>query len=330
MISHRNLVQQGKKGKDMKSGKPKIKKMLDPDERAHKRPASSIRKKPSENFLSAEQHIDVMQFMDYRDFLSKFYEAIKTTRKSYSYPRFAAALGLSETTALWQVLARRRDLSEASADKITENLQWSIDEKKHFLLLVKHNNSRDPELREICMKELLRLRLRSVDNSQQEKLLEYFEEWYNPVIREMTGLDEFNPNPDWINERLFLKVTPRRIAESLDLLTKLELVRFDPDLNRYMQTGKQITLERNVQAISAVRYHQKACEIARESVMSVATHRRDLNVLTLCISDESFNDIKQTLHDACRKILEIENRPGKKSDLSDKYAIIRRNSINDN
>ena len=256
--------------------------------------------------LESASKIDIMQFIDYRDFLAKLYESLKTTRKSYSYAKFSSAMGLSESNVIWQVLTHRRDLSESSAEKICEALKFNFEKKKHFLILVKHNNSRNATVREACMNELIQLRARFLNDEGQEQTLEYYEEWYNPVLREMIGLDDFKNNPDWINDRLFMKITPKRIEKAILLLQKLELIRFDSDRKKLVPTDKQVFPDRKVKAIASVRYHQKSCEIARESVTAVASHRRDLNVLTLCASEKSILTMKEIIHEACRKLMEIE------------------------
>ncbi|MBC7531648.1 MAG: TIGR02147 family protein [Oligoflexus sp.] len=265
--------------------------------------------------LDFASKIDVMQFMDYRDFLAKLYESLKTTRKSYSYAKFSSAIGLSESNVIWQVLTHRRDLSEASAEKMSESLKFSFEKKKHFLLLVKHNNSRNPTIREACMNDLIQLRSRFLNDESQEQTLEYYEEWYNPVLREMIGLDDFQNDPDWINDRLFMKITPKRIEKSMLLLQKLELICFDSDRKRLVLTDKQVFPDRKVKALASIRYHQKACEIARESVTAVASHRRDLNVLTLCASEKSILAMKEIIHEAGRKLMEMERNEMDKEHL---------------
>jgi uncharacterized protein (TIGR02147 family) len=261
-----------------------------------------------ERLRKARDEIDVTRYTSYRSFLIAIYDAVKTNRKSYSYARFSADLGLSESNALWQALNERRDLSESSAERVAKSLHMNADSKKYFLLLVRHNNAKSPEVREDCMKQLMALKSRSLDEPAHEDALEYFSEWYHPIIREMVGLDEFIANPDWVNERLFLKIDPRKIERSLQLLTNLQLIRFEPERGRLVQTGQQITPDRAVAALASVRYHQKACEITRECVSGVSPGRRDLNILTLCISDETANELKTILHDACRKAMELEAR----------------------
>lgn len=287
--------------------------------RTGKAPEAQKRPDPAhiikQRLKNACSQIAVTHYTDYRLYLKDLYESIKTSRKSYSYPRFAADLGLSETNALWQVLTSRRDLADSSAEKIAQSLPIIFEDKKYFLLLVKHNNSRNSDIREECMREMVSLNGRSLEAPGEENTLEYFSEWYHPVIREMVGLDEFQADPDWINERLFLKVAPRRIENSLSLLQKLNLIQYDEQIGRFKQSSTQIFPTRKVGALASIRYHQKASEIAKESVAGVDPKRRDLNVLTLCISDDLANEAIKILHDACYKIMELESKASRRDQV---------------
>ncbi|MDQ3232756.1 MAG: TIGR02147 family protein, partial [Pseudobdellovibrionaceae bacterium] len=158
------------------------------------KPKSDKSRSVQDRFDSARAQIDVTQFTAYREFLKHLYDQIKTGRKSYSYVRFATDLGLSASNALWLVLTMRRDLSEASAQKIATALSMSHESRKYFMLLVRHNNARDPSQRESYMKELVVLKSQHfTDSGNDEHTLEFFQEWYHPVLREMVALDEFKP-----------------------------------------------------------------------------------------------------------------------------------------
>jgi uncharacterized protein (TIGR02147 family) len=269
-----------------------------------------------DRFDAARAQIDVTQFTSYREFLKNLYDRIKTGRKSYSYIRFATDLGLSASNALWLVLTMRRDLSEASAQKIATSLEMPHESRKYFMLLVRHNNARDPGQREACMKELVVLKSQHfMDNGNDENTLEFFQEWYHPVLREMVALDDFKADPDWINERLFLRLLPKQIERSLALLQELKLIRYDETRQRYVSTGEQIFPSRTVGPLAAVRFHQKACENARESVTAVPSHRRDLNVMTLSISDEAAQKLKDIFHKACEEAMAMESQPQARTEV---------------
>ncbi len=266
-------------------------------------------------FHETRRNLDITQYASYRDYLRDLYAGVKTSRKSYSFAKFSADLGLSETNVIWLVLNHRRDLSAASARKIAQTLQFNKDEKYYFLTLVDHNNTRRPDQRDALMRELVTRKGNLLQTPQENEALEYFSEWYHPVIRELVSLEDFSADADWVNQKLFLKLTPRQIEDSLKLLVNLGLIRFDETQKRYAPTGEQIFPDRKTGKLAAIRYHQKACDIARESVASVPARRRDLNVLTLSISDEAAMEVSKILYEACEKIMTLEQNVQNKDQI---------------
>ena len=75
---------------------------------------------------------------------------------------------------------------------------------------------------------------------------------------------------------------------------------------KYKQIGGQIKPDRKVGKIAALRFHEKMLDIAKESLIRVPPSRRDYNVLTVCVSDETSQKIKKLIHELCEKIFELE------------------------
>src|SRR5690606_24621801 len=140
----------------------------------------------------------------------------------------------------------------------------------------------------------------------QQNELEYFAEWYHPIIRELVGLKDFSDDPEWIQKKLVFNITPKQIKASLDLLQKLNLIAYDSEAKRLVQTGGQVNLDREVSKIAAVRYHQKICEIAKESITKVPSTRRDFNAMTLNLTEEAAMRLSEKLYKVCEEVMQYE------------------------
>jgi uncharacterized protein (TIGR02147 family) len=210
----------------------------------------------------------------------------------------------------------RRDLSKSSAIKIAETLAMPAEAKKYFLLLVNHNNAREADQREQLMQDIVFCKSQYFTKQDEDgKALEYFQEWYHPVIREMTALDDFQSDPEWINVRLFLKLLPRQIEKSLELLERLGLIRFDAVRQRFVSTGEQVMPSRAVARLAHIRFHQKACDNARESMTVVPANRRDMNVMTLSITEDMAEQIKKIFLAACEQAMRLESSATQKTEV---------------
>ncbi|MEZ4741944.1 MAG: TIGR02147 family protein [Bdellovibrionota bacterium] len=258
-------------------------------------------------FLDDVSKVAVTQYLSYRDFLHALFKTIKKNRK-YSYYQFSKDLGLSHSNVLWLVVSGRRKLIKPTANKIATALNLNATDKKYLLFLVDYNNTASPDKREAVFKKLISLRRNQLVDDEDQNVLKYLSEWYHPVIRELVGLDNFNSDPEWICSRLNVRLLPNDIKKSLNLLEKLELIAFDQTKNRFVQTNGQVMPDRNIANVGAIRFHQKMCEIARDSIALVPAERREINSLTVSVTEETAMEMSTILYKACQDIMKLENK----------------------
>jgi uncharacterized protein (TIGR02147 family) len=93
------------------------------------------------------------------------------------------------------------------------------------------------------------------------------------------------------------------------------MIEFDKKKNRHFPKGGQITPSDDVETISSIRFHQKMCEMGKESITEVKQVRRDINTLTLSVGDEDIDKIKNAIYDLCIKTMEIESSSTRRTDV---------------
>lgn len=252
--------------------------------------------------------VSVTSYLSYRDYLAKVYSVIRESLSNYSYLRFSEDLGLSKSNVSWLLITGRRRLTPRSMEIVVSSLGLKGIKRKYFEALVKYNNARLPEKREKLFQDLLQLKKNSLPGEVEVQTLEYFAEWFNPVIREMTGLSHFKSDPAWISAQLHEKLLPKQAKECLELLEKLGLVKFDGQRGRHVRTGGQVFPNRDVGAMAAVRFHQKMIEIAREAVTRVPEDYRDINAMTLSLNKKDFRKVVRLIRNTLREVMRIEDQ----------------------
>jgi len=266
-------------------------------------------------FKKFAQNIDVTHFLHYKEYLSAIYNHIKASSDSYSYLLFSEDLGFTKTNVSWLFITGRRSLTPIATKKISDAVGLKKDERKYFQHLIKYNKARVSADRENHFKKLMELKSKLLDSKESKQALEYFSEWFHPVIREMTNLKGFKAKPEWVKNRLINKLLPKQIKESLVLLEQLGLIKYNNDTGDFESSGESITPEREVEKLAAVRFHQKMIEIAKESLTRVPRERREINALTVSISPEVFEQIKPLIYKLFEEILELENACKDKEDV---------------
>lgn len=259
--------------------------------------------------------LDVTSFVSYRDYLKALYGACHAEAGSYSYSQFARDLGFSFSNVLWLVCTGRRKLTPTTTQRLIEAAGLSGNARRYLQTLVAYNNARRSDVREARFKQLLTLKSRGLTAQEAIDTLEYFAEWQHPVVREMTALPDFRSEPDWIASRLAFRLLPAEVKRSLELLEQLGLVRFDPKMQRHVQTGGQILPDRNVETMAQIRYHQKMSELARDALTITEARRREMNTMTICVDEETAMKMGEMLYRTCEEIMKLEAKCTKRTQV---------------
>jgi uncharacterized protein (TIGR02147 family) len=70
-----------------------------------------------------------------------------------------------------------------------------------------------------------------------------------------------------------------------------------------------------VELMAAIRYHQKMIEAAKEAIAKIPPERRDINAITITIGHNDFVRAIEILHDAIKKILQLEANSQLRTDV---------------
>lgn len=250
-------------------------------------------------------HIKPSHHLDYAVFLEDVFQWVKNRCKNYSYILFADDLGFSKTNVVHLMIRGKRRLSSKGAERIIEALHIKSTERLYFETLVKYQNARLPSDRESLFARLMELKSKSLSSTLEQSQLEYYSEWFHPVIRELVGLPGFNPDPHWIVKHIEPRVLPEQARKSLALLEELKLIHRNESTQKYELTQQNISTGDEIASHAVVRYHQRTIEIGRESVMNFDHTERNVSSVTVSISEEMFDKIADEISIFRKRIIEM-------------------------
>lgn len=263
----------------------------------------------------AATKIEIWAFVDYRAFLRALFSFQKQHVGSYSFVSFAGELGLGETSFVRLVVQGRAAFSSLDAKKACRGLGLEGERARYFRLLVLHNGSVEGPRRESLHKALQQMRQTYLAGSLDRAQLEYFSEWFHPIIRELVGLDDFSPDPRWINARLFRRLLPRQIEVSLHLLERIGYIRFSEERKRWVQCEEVVATSPEVRGVGLIRYHQQMLDMAKDSMALVPAAQRSLNALTLRLSPEAVQVAKREIQAMFQRLLALEDMGSQRNDV---------------
>ncbi len=199
----------------------------------------------------------------YSDLLMDLLLERRSKNSSYSLRAYARDLHISAAT-LSQVLARKRDLSPASARRVAERLSLSPRETQDLLATVRGDSD-------------------GVDWSEaqllQEDTFKAMSEWYYFAILSLARIPGNQASPAWIAGRLGLGVPEARGA-----LRRLERLGFiEIRSGRMVRTQTSFTTTDGIPSSALRSFHAQNLERARSSLERDPIAVRDVSSLTLAL-----------------------------------------------
>ncbi len=264
------------------------------------------------------QKIQVMQFLDYRDYLRSLFLYLKSRESPYSYLIFAEDLGFSRTNVLRLVISAKRKLSDGSAQIIVKALNLKRAERRYFIALVKYNNAVSQERQEQFFEELSLLKMENASSEGDKKRMEYYSEWYFPLVRELIRAQNDLPTQDWLQSNLYAKIFPEQVRKATELLNRLGLVSTDQLTGKISSSSDEPMVligDQTAGEISLIKYHQEMMTLAHQALVQVPHQEREFNALTLTLSQEGFHALQEKIQNLCAEALQLENQQMQKESL---------------
>lgn len=167
----------------------------------------------------------IQNYSDYRKFLEDFYTYKKSFRSGFSFRMFSQLAGIKSPNYLQLVMRGERNLSEEMAASVAKAMRLKEAEKKYFVALVRAANSSGDENLRARMDGLSALK-KIVTHQVDKSKAVVFSKWHHLLIRELVFLADFEPNGEYVSEKMRGLVTVQEAQESLELLINAGFLSF--------------------------------------------------------------------------------------------------------
>lgn len=250
---------------------------------------------------------DIFAFTDYRSFLIQLFNKMKANTDDYSYSAYSADLSFQDSGFISSVLSEKRNLNQKTTAKIARVLGIHGNQRRFLNAMVNFNNTQDIAERETFFASMMNYKAKASEGTLDQHLLKYFSEWYNPIIREMVGVNGFNGDPEWIKNRLNFPLSLKKIKESLKLLESLDVIKKDTESGNYIRSSERIVTDRDVDSLNLIRCHQKNLDMAKESITRISYQKREIRGVTLCLPEKVVPEIKEKIYEWMLEIMDKDD-----------------------
>ncbi|MBN1759246.1 MAG: TIGR02147 family protein [Chitinispirillaceae bacterium] len=241
----------------------------------------------------AQASVSIFEFSDYHQFFKAFYQYSKATKRFFSYRYLAQRSGVA-ASLLIAVMRGERRITPTVAKKYAEGMELTARETEYLLAMVDFERARTHTRKNEAFSRMVRLRGQSKIRYLDADQYEYFSHWYHSAVREMISLPFFREDHAWIGATLHPPVRAKTVGRSLKLLERLHLlVRDEKGILRV--TDKAVSSEYEIQTLALRNFTLEMIERARESLETVPVEKREVSGLTMGVSDECIERIKQRI-----------------------------------
>lgn len=260
-----------------------------------------------EVYSMSEWKPDIYTFLDYRAYLSAYYDAAKANLPAFSYRYFARKAGYASPNFLKLVIDGKRNLGADSIPRFTKALQLDGDEGRFFGDLVALEQAATDAERNEAYERVAASRTYRDACRIDAGFFDYLSHWYHPAIREMVLRPDFREDPAWIAAQLVPPIRPEDAAHSLTLLQDLELLVRD-EAGALSHHDPTLTTGHEVRSLAIANYHRQMLQRAGESIELVDRELRDISALTMVISAETVGEMKARIHAFRERMLDLSLR----------------------
>lgn len=245
----------------------------------------------------------MFRFHDYRAFLRAFYGLNKAGEYGFSLRAFSKRAQLRSSNYLKLVMDGERNLTQEMAPRFAEACTLRGQAAEYFCALVAFNQADQAKDRDRAYGKLSRFKryraVHQLDRAQEA----YHAHWYMPAIRELVARADFQEDPQWVAQRLMPAIPPRDAERALQVLLELGLLMRD-ESGRLKQVDALVQTPDHPLGHHIQRYHRAMMERAAESIHTVPHQQRQIESITLCLSEARMRDLKARIESFCDEVLQ--------------------------
>lgn len=227
----------------------------------------------------------------------------------YSLRAFARDLKISPAS-LTEIFKGKQGLSLKKAQQISQKLDLNSGDSQYFCALVESQHARSKIKKEAALKKLKKLQIASFTELQEE-YLSILSKWHYFAILELTYLNDFQPDPKWISQKLGLN--QKEIEASIKKLFKLGLLK--EENGNWRDAEKNLATSNDIPSNIIRRLHAQFLVKAHDSLSNQSVEERDFQSLVLAINKRDIPKFKKMLRDFKRRSLDFFDQSENKDEL---------------
>jgi len=246
--------------------------------------------------------LDVLDYLEYREFLRDWYGESKRLNRFTSYRYLAQKTGLDPAWIV-RVFQKEGHLGEEFIPAFIRLCGFDDRRAEYFRILHRFCKTKSPDDQREHFKRLMELRELDARHLESPEMV-YFSDWYIVALRALIGITEDTSDVEALGRRLSPPIKPEEARSAFEVLQKLGLV--EPDGRGGSNiTDRLVTTGSNVQSSAVRQYHRRILELAQESLDRHPPEQRDISSVALTFNEDDIGEVKERIAEFRRGLLQF-------------------------
>lgn len=246
----------------------------------------------------------IYHYTDYRHYLGDYYKEQKERNPYFSYQVMANSAGFKSKTYIYKIINGQKNLARVSILNVAKALKLKRAETAYFEALVNFSDARSVRDKEYYFRVLQELGHSDPARPVLKSQVEYFSHWYYVVIRELITIRDIKDDFRRLARLVDPPITPEQAQQAVKVLLELGLVQ-KLKSGRYIQTNQNITTDADTTPFAVKLFQKESLKLASSSIERHNKKFRDISTLTMGISEDGFEQIRDEIAAFRRRIVEI-------------------------
>ncbi len=248
---------------------------------------------------------NIYSYLKYRSYLSDWCDFQKDNDSTFSFRKLSQHAELTSPNAIQWIIQGKRHLTSSTLLPLAKAMELSELETDYFELLIFFESSKSHLEKDRFYKKIVKFPGFAAYNPIDKSYYKYFEHWYNSVIYELVVHSQFDNNSSWIAQRIFPRISLSQIEASMNLLKKLNLIKWNQERKKWEHTQEIIKTKPEVEYLISAKYHQQFIQLGLDSLDQIKPQERDIRGVTLKVSPALYPELKKKLTRFWEELLEF-------------------------
>ena len=189
---------------------------------------NDVRPERKRTMKKQQKQPSIYEYNDFRKFLADYQNARVTSEQTFTKSEFSRLLDLPNTRSYFTDVLKGKRVTQTFVERFIKVIRFSRDEAQFFSTLVRFNQARSIEERELAFRQLIDLN-RTPSRILDKKMVEYYSHWYNSVVRALLEVEAFTGDYTALARKIRPAVSERLVRRTIKLLLELGLAHKDTD-----------------------------------------------------------------------------------------------------